>query len=114
VREGLWGIDYDSSHCRDVLFDIDRFKHVVDFAFEFAAKINVYLAKARREYVAILERQLQYDLGRCYPTLRIRGTASQPKARLNIIHANAKWAASNVQHRLTKEFCSATFEDRVT
>lgn len=97
-----WIPDWRKYDTYTILTDIEKMKMLIEECFKYITACRVYLAKTSRDKVAILERNLLWDLRPCGTKW---GTMTQPNPRLEIVHSNAKWLSDSIKSQI-RDTCS--------
>jgi hypothetical protein len=81
-----WMLDIKKDEVQSTIFNLEKFKAVVEEGFLYAKKLSIYLAPAPTEKVADIERNLLYQVK---PTRTNWGTNSKPGNEMIIRHTGA-------------------------
>lgn len=87
----------------EIILDYERFTELVGEAFQYVQHTTIYLAPLKDwacEDISVAEWNLLYDLK---PTDTRRGTLSEPRQRIKIVHKNARWYTSDVKRYIRNQ-----------
>jgi hypothetical protein len=84
-----WSLDLKDQEVVSTIFNKEKLFPLISQSLDYANHLQVFLAKAPRDTVKDIERNLLYDLK---PSGTKGGTLTPPRVSLQIGHKNAKWA----------------------
>jgi len=86
-----WVLDLKNNEVVSAIFELSKFKEVVEDGFEYVKNISIYFAPTPSDKTAIIERNLLYAIK---PTRTSWGTKSKPEIEIEFSHTGA---LSNVE-----------------
>ncbi len=78
-----WVLNLKKDEVVSTIFDLSKFKGLVEEGFEYTKHLSIYMAKAPKEKTADIERNLLYSIN---PTRTQWGTKSKPDVAISINH----------------------------